>query len=59
MVLTQKHTHGSMEQEEIREINPCTYGQLICDKEGKSTQWRKDDLFTSGSGKSGQLHVKE
>ena len=27
------------------EINPCTYGQLIYDKEGKNKQWRKDILF--------------
>ena len=26
-------------------INPCTYGQLICDKGGKDIQWRKDTLF--------------
>ena len=29
----------------IREINPCTYGQVICNKEGKNIQWRKDTLF--------------
>ena len=27
------------------EINPCTYGQLICDKESKNIWRRKDSLF--------------
>ena len=26
-------------------INPCTYGHLIFDKEGKNIQWRKNNLF--------------
>ena len=27
------------------EINPRTYAHLICNKEGKNIQWRKDNLF--------------
>ena len=27
------------------EINPCTYGQFIYDKEGKNIQWRQESLF--------------
>ena len=44
---------------ESREINPLTYGPLIFDKGGKHIQWRKDCLFISGAGKTGQLHIKE
>ena len=29
---------------ESPEINPCTYGYLIVDKEGKNIQWGKNSL---------------
>ena len=29
---------------ESPEINPCTYGYLIVDKEGKNVQWGKNSL---------------
>ena len=31
---------------ECPEINPCTYGYVIFDKEGKTIQWGKDSLFS-------------
>ena len=57
MVLTQKQKFRPMEQDSL-EINPCTYGHLIFDKEGKNIQWTKKTVSsTSGAGKTGQLHV--
>ena len=51
---------GQWNRTESPEINPYTYDQLICNKGGKNTQWRKSNVSSmSGAGQSGQLHVKE
>ena len=38
---------------EDSELNPCTYGYLIFDKEGKIIQWKKKPSSTNGAGITG------
>ena len=44
VVLAQKQTHRSMEQNRESGSEPSTYGQLIFDKVGKTIHWKKDSL---------------
>ena len=44
---------------ESPEINPDSYGQLIYSKIGKNIQMEKRQPLISGSGKTGQPHVRE
>ena len=44
---------------ESPEINPCTYGQLIYEKEARICNGGKTISSISGAGETGQLHVKE
>ena len=60
VVLTQTQTQRSMEQKREPRNKPThlwsiNSGQSI----HKYTQWRKDSLFNSGPGKTGQLYAKQ
>ena len=44
---------------ESPEINPCTYGYLIFDKEARIYNGAKTASSINGAGKTGHLHVKE
>ena len=59
MILIQKQTHRSMEQNRKPRMNPQLYGQLIFDKAGKNIQWKKVVSSTNGVGKTGKQHEEE
>ena len=58
MVLAQRQKYRLMEQSSP-DINPCTYGHLIFDKEARLYNEEKTISLTSGAGKTGQPLVKE
>jgi len=44
---------------ESPDINPCTYGYLIFDKEARIYNGAETAFSINGAGKTGQVHVKE
>ena len=46
MILPQKQTYGSMEQNRKLRKNPHAYGQLIFNKGGKTIKQEKDSVFS-------------
>jgi len=44
---------------ESPELKPCTYSQLICEKEARIYNGEETAHSISGAGKTGQLNVKE
>ena len=54
-----KQKYRPMEQDKKPRDKPMHLWTLHFDKGGKNIQWRRDNLFSSGARKTGQLHVKE
>jgi len=59
MVLAQKQTYRHQwDRKENLEINSHTYSQLVFNKGGKNTQWKKDSLFTKQCREKLNSHMK-
>ena len=60
MVLTQNRHRDQWARTENPEMDPQTYGQLIFNKAGKNTQWKKKRVSSAnGFWKTGQQHAAE
>ena len=59
MVLAPKQKYEPIKNVESPEINPYTYGTLSLTKEAQIYNGGKAASSICGSGKTGQLHVKE
>ena len=59
MVPAQRQKYRPMEQNRNPKDKFMHDGHLIFDKGGKNIQWRKDNHFNKGAGKTGQSCVKE
>jgi len=58
MILAQNRNINQWNKIDNPEISPCTCKYLIFDKGSKKIQWRKIASSISGSGKTGELHVR-
>ena len=59
MIVAQKQTNRSVEQNRDPRNGSSTLWSLIFNKAGKNIQWKKDSPSTNGVGKIGQPHVEE
>ena len=59
MVLAQRQKYKSRNKIKGPEINPCTYGHLIFDKEGRIYNGKETIFISNGAGKTGKPLVKE
>ena len=59
MVLAQKQTYGSTEQNSEPRNRPTHLWSINLQQKGKNIQWEKTVSSVSGAGKVGQPHVNQ